>query len=134
MSGCVILSVLKENTIMNQNPTTHSVYSFRKQGVKVRVTHRRLHRFFTGNKIVEKLLGKHEVAGYNKKNWQFLGYNSHGGETQVDLTFPDGSNFTGLAQCLETEPFVRTYGIDKAIGRALSAKEKLAESLANVPV
>lgn len=54
----------------------------------------------------------------------------HGGETTVNLLFPDGLSVTGTALCSRRETFNRLSGIELATRRAL-AKRKEIKGLAS---
>lgn len=47
----------------------------------------------------------------------------HGGETTVDLLFPDGTSYSGTAKCSREDRFNRLEGIRIALGRALAARK-----------
>jgi predicted RNA-binding protein YlxR (DUF448 family) len=115
-----------------------SVHELRKQGYKVRVTHiRKFQRFDprTGKKIQfyapfqsNKFLKNHpeaqsaEPAEENQKFDEFF-LSAKGGETIVEIGYRGKEIGRGVAVCSEYDPYVKKYGVKKAVAMALKTSK-----------
>lgn len=104
-----------------QIPVTKTILpALRAAGVKISIEHQR---YLHGRGIVETLLTpwarKREKRGFVDV-YPF----PHGGETTVNLIFPDGKSYTGVATCSLEDRFDRKLGISLALHRALDARKR----------
>jgi hypothetical protein len=101
-------------------PVTLSVLpSLRRGGVKVRIRHKRYLYCVSGG---ETITGP---VSYGRR-WSDDNYQEPyplGGETTVDLTFPDGGAYVGVAHCSLRDRFCRRTGIAVALARALESRQ-----------
>lgn len=120
---------------MKNIPTIHEL---RKQGFKVRVTHvRKFYRFDprTGNKTQffapfqsarVKKSGKESnpqsIENQSPAEEFFL--SGRGGETVVEIASSDHKELgRGVAVCSECDPYIKSYGVRKAVALALRNME-----------
>ena len=99
-----------------------TVYELRKQGWKVRVSHfRRYFRYcpYTGRK-----LEKDEIAipsaniDQNGNTWLL---SAKGGYTVITLRNTEGKEYVGSCICSDVDPYMRKFGVKKALARAYAA-------------
>ncbi len=88
----------------------HTVRSLRENGFKVRVYHVRRHRF-----INEKFEVKYQLKPTGMKNSLCC----NGGETHVSVTTPQGRSATGIARCMNIDPYNKKEGVKYALDRAI---------------
>ena len=97
-----------------------TVYELRKKGWKVKVGHyRNLHKF---NPKTGQRTGKYHVliSEYRKDTEGFF-INSYGGKTTVYIKTPENdSEYLGECVCSPNERYVKSYGLKKALARALA--------------
>jgi predicted RNA-binding protein YlxR (DUF448 family) len=115
--------------------TVPTVHELRKQGYKVRVTHiRKFQRFdprngkkiqffapFQSNKFSKNHPDSPLVAEKEKFDEFFLSIK--GGETIVEIAFQGKEIGRGVAVCSDEDPYVKKYGVKKAIALALKSSK-----------
>jgi hypothetical protein len=90
------------------------VYALRKSGAKVRVTHYRV--VDTGAfDSRKKTLPMHEIR---RLGWQPY-ILAHGGKTEVTLDL-GGQTISSISECSKKDAYIRKYGLEVAMERALS--------------
>ena len=95
----------------------HTVESLRKSGYKVRVTHYRHKR-----KLPYEKQDKQYYRQSNEINYQDIG--PRGGKTVVEiLDTQSGLERTGEAICSIKDAYVKKFGVQKAINRAMGIEE-----------
>jgi hypothetical protein len=95
-------------------PKFQTVQGVRNMGHKVNVFHlRRYERDVMGGKVVELLPACCVPEGKMPL--------SKGGLTAVKITFEDGSDVTGFAECSNSEAYNRKRGVRIALNRAVAS-------------
>ncbi len=103
------------------SPTKTLLPALRKQGIRVRVRHARIVATVFPSAILT--LSLQEIRQRRAALTEpFLYVQPKGGSTTVDLTFPDGTTFTGVAKCSNEDQFNRHEGIRIATMRALDKR------------
>jgi hypothetical protein len=105
------------------SPTKVLLPALRKQGIKVRIRHAR--RCLVGDPMSGMsydTLPTNLIDVYDA-NGSLMDILPHGGLTTVDLLFPDGKSYTGVAKCSEQDRFNRHEGIHIATQRALAVRK-----------
>jgi hypothetical protein len=97
-----------------ENPT---VEYLRQNKYKVRVTQRRYAKNKNGNQ--GKLARITEIAGPQR--------HPRGGEMRVDITAPDGQDYSATVRCVKEDQFNRKTGLYMAIKRAFENPVKSEE-------
>jgi hypothetical protein len=93
-----------------------TVSSLRKEGFKVKVTHRR----YWQDPIFRTPLNKTPTALFEEDDYIYSDFASpRGGETQVELE-KDGIRVVGVSKCSKKDGYNKKRGVQIAIGRALS--------------
>lgn len=97
------------------------------EGVVVRVAH--------GRRVAESHGTWYRTKGRRGDLFSYkdAGYEPlpHGGHTSCTLTFPDGTEVVGVAECSRRDPYNKKIGRDIAVGRALKlAKHKYPDLFA----
>jgi hypothetical protein len=114
-----------------------SVASLRRQGHKVRVSHKRPFLVSSYSDEIE-LLARHEAE--EKGVWDTnYGPLQAGGITSVEITYPNGETVRGEAKCSDDQGFYKQLGTYIAVGRALGEHpteqdflaEKKAQAIVN---
>jgi hypothetical protein len=90
-------------------------------GVKVRVRHYRIAIKHGTGRIDYDPTILSPVTRMNRKDYLVIG--PRGGRTEVNLLFPDGKTYTGIANCSVEDQFNRREGIRIALERALAARK-----------
>ena len=109
---------------MNNNQevanSKHTIKSLRMAGFRTRVIHER---FVYDNYINGvDLLPLYVIKEHNLQS-EILNY---GGNTVIEITTPDGKyDITGEAKCSKKDPYCKKYGVNVALGRAVSELVKL---------
>lgn len=109
--------------LINTYSATHSVLPMlRLGGVRVRIRHKRYLARHHGETLI--------LADYARR-WcgsvdNLDGYVPYplGGETSVELAFPDGGTYEGVAKCSLKDRFDRKVGLAMALSRALAARRE----------
>lgn len=109
---------MKSNSSIN-------VASLRRDGYKVRVTHKRDYKsvivsedFPNGLECFYRLTRKEASNRFTSKD-----LSSFGGATLVEVTCPDGRELVGTANCNDKDQFNRKLAIRIALGRALKGNK-----------
>lgn len=123
---------LKQNTRLKPMPsssstiisspksaTTHVIPTLRKGGVKVRVRNYRYPYTSTGGEVLNPRVRK-QGKTMAKSTYSPAPL---GGKTTVELLFPDGGSYEGVALCSRKDRFDRRAGIALALSRALTARK-----------
>lgn len=100
--------------------TVPTVYELRKAGWKVKVGHHRnLHKFDTNT---GQKSGKTNVLlSEYKDNTEGYFISANGGKTTVYIKEPDTDlEFFGVSECSTSERYNNSYGLKKALARALA--------------
>jgi hypothetical protein len=99
-----------------------TVEQLRKEGYKVKVTHRRVYGVGISNEIDTYLLSRFEKDDLiNNRGANVSPPWEYGGETVLTLTTPDGTQTVqSTAECSDKDNFNRKKGLTIALGRALS--------------
>lgn len=97
-----------------------TVAGLRRSGYKVRVTHRRVYQTEFGG----LLFSKFEAAS----NGINVSPQMYGGQTQVEITTPDGETLNGEANVYYKDAFNRKLGLKIALGRAMVGNSVLVQS------
>ena len=102
-------------------PVTLSVLpSLRRGGIKVRIRHKRYLYCISGG---ETIVGPVSYGRRYGNEMSDIPY-PLGGETTVELAFPDGGTYTGISKCSLKDRFCRRIGISLALERALVARKE----------
>lgn len=98
-------------------PVTLTVLpALRQAGIRIQIRHRRVFGIPSDDCSM--------LYPYRRKMKEtVIPVNPHGGETTVQLTFPDGGFYTGVAKCSLDDRFDRREGIRIALDRALFARK-----------
>jgi hypothetical protein len=104
-------------------PKKGFIYNLRKNGFKIRVRHYR--------HAIAAVTSERTGMGYDKPGLylvtkdnrkQYSHIQSTGGITELDITFPDGTNVTSKAICSEVDSYCKRLGCYIAFKRAVEIK------------
>lgn len=113
---------------INQPITKGLLVNLRSNGIRIEIRHQRWVVYgdpMSGLRV--DMMPLKQIRSMDKSLYDIL---PHGGETTVNLLFPDGLSVTGTALCSRRETFNRLSGIELATRRAL-AKRKEIKGLAS---
>lgn len=102
-----------------QIPRKGIIASLKKRGFKIRVRHYRWALKKDGDPTKDFYLQL--VTRKNAKDFAYI--SSLGGETEVDVTFQDGSEVTASASCSSKDNYCRRLGAYIAFRRAVAQKK-----------
>jgi len=105
---------------MNQTTQIPTVKELRQNGVKVRVMHRRYCAYDYNLFSFKELRNEKDKFLYSGQGLDGPLRSPKGGETIVELTYPNGKNVRGVALCSLKDQFNRKVGLNMAIFRALA--------------
>ena len=105
-------------SFVSSSPTKVLLPALRKQGIKVRIRHAR--RCLVGDPMTHMSI---DLLPTNLISQDYADILPRGGLTTVDLLFPDGKSYTGVAKCSEEDRFNRHEGIRIATYRALAERK-----------
>ncbi len=105
---------------MNTNNPT--VAELRKNGFKVRVIHKRFSIQDFKRETIKFLRNNKDVLLYSGSALAGNMRSPKGGRTIVEVTFADGTEGRGVADCSPADAFNRKIGLGKALERALAVK------------
>ena len=113
-----------------KSATTHVIPTLRKGGVKVRVrNYRYIYTSTEGSILFPHVRKTGKTTSKSTYSPAPLG-----GKTTVELLFPDGGSYEGVALCSRKDRFDRRAGIALALSRALAArKTHMANAVKRVP-
>lgn len=129
------LKVERTTSPCSSNTFTERVKALREQGFKVYVSHKRIYLDSTplrkkrapfslkDYKTTHILVPKRNATLYDAKEAAMSGFTKlyeRGGATFVTLTAPDGKVYEGVSYCNPIDRFVKTQGLNKALGQAIS--------------
>lgn len=107
---------------------TKSIFPvLRGKGAKIRIRHKRVCDYGLDLQVYTDLIP------YDRRKRDGISFvHPTGGETTVEVTWPDGRTFAGTAVCSKSDRFDRRKGIEIAFARA-NAERKAATGLVKVP-
>lgn len=107
-------------------PKKGFIYNLRKNGFKIRVRHyRHAVTAITPGMDYSDKPGLYLVTKDNRKQYSHI--QSTGGVTELDVTFPDGTNITSKAICSESDSYCKRLGCYIAFKRAVEAKRSFVQ-------
>lgn len=89
------------------------IQSLRQQDIKVRILHSRYVVPKAAPGLEEDLL---PVTQDNRKEY-FIG--TKGGQSRIELTFPDGKNYVEIVKCNKKDSFCKRLAISIGVGRIM---------------
>lgn len=93
----------------------HTVESLRKSGHKVRVTHYRHYQ--------KRPFERQDKNLYRQNEMDYWLIGPRGGKTVVEILTPDGQERYGESICSIKDAYVKKFGVQKALNRAMGVEE-----------
>lgn len=118
------------NTAQNMkkklNLSNSTVAELRRNGIKIKINHKRKVSFIERGAIVSKLLPKYQILKLKGDGVQ-LAVSPTGGETEILVTH-DNQDYVGRSFCLNTDNFCHRMGVKIALGKLINVGQLVKAS------